>query len=558
MAAGSRGAFFIPFAKGELIMPDFFYQEPFPLGQDDTKYRKLEGSEQYVSTVKCDGREVLKVNPEGLTFLANQAFRDVSFLLRPEHNEQVAKILRDPEAPPNEKGVAIAFLRNAEVAANFDLPICQDTGTATIVAKKGENVFTGCNDAELLSKGVYKTYTEENLRYSQTVALDMYTEKNTGTNLPAQIDIYAEPGDKYKFLFVTKGGGSANKTYLFQETKALLTPDKLEEFLVQKMKTLGTAACPPYHLAFAIGGTSAEACLKTVKMASTKYYDSLPTTGNEHGQAFRDVELEERLQKRAEKLGIGAQFGGKYFTHDVRVVRLPRHGASCPVGMGVSCSADRNIKAKITKEGMFLEEMDRNPGRLIPEQYRRKHDHGVKVDLNQPMEAILAELTKHPVATPLLLSGTIVVGRDIAHAKFKELLDAGKPLPEYLKKHPIYYAGPAKTPKGKPSGSFGPTTAGRMDSYVDLLQSHGGSMVMIAKGNRSQQVTDACKKHGGFYLGSIGGPAALLAEENIKKVECIDYPELGMEAVWKIEVVDFPAFILVDDKGNDFFKQLGC
>jgi len=539
-------------------MPEFVYQEPFPLGKDDTKYRKLDGSEKFVSTSSCDGREILKVDPEGLSFLANQAFRDVSFLLRPKHNEQVAKILSDPEAPPNEKGVAVAFLRNAEVAANFELPVCQDTGTATIVAKKGENVFTGCNDAEMLSKGVYKTYTEENLRYSQTVALDMYTEKNTGTNLPAQIDIYADGKDQYKFLFVTKGGGSANKTYLFQETKALLNPGKLEDYLVEKMKTLGTAACPPYHLAFAIGGTSAEACLKTVKMASTKYYDSLPTTGNEHGRAFRDVELEEKLQKRAEKLGIGAQFGGKYFTHDVRVVRLPRHGASCPVGMGVSCSADRNIKAKISKDGMFLEEMDRNPGRLIPEQYRRKHDHGVKLDLNQPMETILAELTKHPVATPLLLSGTIVVGRDIAHSKFKELLDAGKPLPDYLKKHPIYYAGPAKTPKGKPSGSFGPTTAGRMDSYVDLLQSHGGSLVMIAKGNRSQQVTDACKKHGGFYLGSIGGPAALLAEENIKKVECIDYPELGMEAVWKIEVEDFPAFILVDDKGNDFFKQLGC
>jgi len=537
-------------------MPEFFYQDPFPLGRDDTRYRKLEGSEKYVSTVDFDGQKILKIDPEALTVISNEAFRDVSFLLRAEHNEQVAKILSDPEAPGNEKGVAVAFLRNAEVAAQFELPTCQDTGTATIVAKKGQNVFTGCNDAEKLSKGVFKTYTEENLRYSQTVPLDMYTEKNSGTNLPAQIDIYADQGDAYKFLFVTKGGGSANKTYLFQETKALLNPEKLEKFLVDKMKTLGTAACPPYHLAFCIGGTSAETCLKTVKMASTKYYDSLPTAGNEHGQAFRDIELENKIQKKAEELGIGAQFGGKYFTHDVRIVRMPRHGASCPVGMGVSCSADRNIKAKITREGLFVEEMDRNPGRLIPDKYRGKHDHGVKLDLNQPMAQILAELTKHPVSTPLLLTGTIVVGRDIAHAKFKELLDAGKPLPDYLKKHPIYYAGPAKTPPGKPSGSFGPTTAGRMDSYVGLLQENGGSMVMIAKGNRSQQVTDACKQNGGFYLGSIGGPAALLAEENIKKVECIDYPELGMEAVWKIEVVDFPAFILVDDKGNDFFSAL--
>ncbi|BCR05367.1 fumarate hydratase class I [Desulfuromonas versatilis] len=537
-------------------MPEFKYQDPFPLGKDQTKYRRLEGSEKFVSVANFDGKEVLKVDPEGLTTLANQAFRDVSFLLRPEHNEQVAKILSDPEATMNDKGVAIAFLRNAEVAAKFELPTCQDTGTATIVGKKGQQVWTGVKDEEFLSKGVYKTYTEENLRYSQTIPLDMYKETNSGTNLPAQIDLYASEGMEYKFLFVTKGGGSANKTYLFQETKALLNPESLEKFLVAKMKTLGTAACPPYHLAFAVGGTSAETCLKTVKMASTKYYDALPTTGNEGGQAFRDLELEEKLLKAAQASGIGAQFGGKYFAHDVRVIRLPRHGASCPVGMGVSCSADRNIKAKINKEGLWIEELDRNPGRLIPEAYRRKHEHGVRVDLNQPMAKILAELTKHPVATPLLLTGTIVVGRDIAHAKFKEILDSGKPLPDYLKNHPIYYAGPAKTPKGKPSGSFGPTTAGRMDSYVDLLQANGGSMVMIAKGNRSQQVTDACKKHGGFYLGSIGGPAALLAEENIKKVECIDFPELGMEAVWKIEVVDFPAFILVDDKGNDFFKGL--
>ena len=537
-------------------MADFTYQEPFPLEKDETKYRKIEGSETFVSTDRFNNQEILKVDPEGLTKLAQAAMKNISFMLRPAHNAQVAKILDDPESSANEKGVALAFLKNAEVASKFELPLCQDTGTAIIMGKKGQNVWTGANDAQALSKGVFKTYTEENLRYSQTVALDMYKEKNTGTNLPAQIDLYATPGSEYKFLFIAKGGGSANKTYLFQETKALLNPKTLETFLVEKMKTLGTAACPPYHLAFAIGGTSAEANLKTVKLASAKYYDELPTTGNDHGRAFRDVELEEKLQQAAQNLGIGAQFGGKYFTHDIRIIRLPRHGASCPVGMGVSCSADRNMKAKINKEGLWLEELDADPGRLIPEKYRARHDHGVKLDLNRPMKEVLAELTKHPVGTSLQLTGTIVVGRDIAHAKFKEILDSGAALPEYLKKHPIYYAGPAKTPKGKASGSFGPTTAGRMDSYVDLLQSHGGSMVMIAKGNRSKQVTDACKKHGGFYLGSIGGPAAILAEENIKKVECIDYPELGMEAVWQIEVVDFPAFILVDDKGNDFFSNL--
>lgn len=537
-------------------MVDFTYQEPFPLGKDETRYRKIAGSETFVSTDLWNNREILKIDAAGLTTLAQAAMKDVSFLLRSAHNEQVAKILDDPAASANEKGVALAFLKNAEVAARFELPLCQDTGTAIIMGKKGENVWTGVNDAEALSKGVFLTYTKENLRYSQTVALDMYKEKNTGTNLPAQIDLYATPGSEYKFLFIAKGGGSANKTYLFQETKALLNPQTLEAFLVAKMKTLGTAACPPYHLAFVIGGTSAETNLKTVKLASAKYYDELPTSGNEHGRAFRDVELEAKLQQAAQNLGIGAQFGGKYFTHDIRVVRLPRHGASCPVGMGVSCSADRNMKAKINKDGLWLEELDTAPGRLIPAKYRVKHEHGVRLDLNRPMPEVLADLTRHPVGTMLLLSGTIVVGRDIAHAKFKEILDSGAALPEYLQKHPIYYAGPAKTPAGKPSGSFGPTTAGRMDSYVDLLQSHGGSMVMIAKGNRSQQVTDACKKHGGFYLGSIGGPAAILAEENIKKVECIDYPELGMEAVWQIEVVDFPAFILVDDKGNDFFSSL--
>jgi len=535
----------------------FVYQDPYPLGKESTNYRKIEGSEQYVTVEQFAGKDVVRVCPEALAILANEAMRDVSFLLRPEHNESVAKILRDPEASMNDKGVALAFLRNAEISANFELPICQDTGTATIVAKKGQQIWTGGKDEEYLSKGVYKTYTEENLRYSQTVALDMYEEINTGTNLPAQIDIQAVDGDYYKFLFMAKGGGSANKTSLFQETKALLTPDSLLKFLVGKMKYLGTAACPPYHIAVVVGGTSADACLKAVKLASAKYLDELPTKGNEHGQAFRDIELEEKLLQEAYKLGIGAQFGGKYFAHDIRVIRLPRHGASCPLAMAVSCSADRNIKAKITREGLFVEEMDRNPGRFIPEQYRGKHSHGVKIDLNQPMKDILAELSKHPVSTPLLLNGTIVVGRDIAHAKFKEIIDSGKPVPEYLLKHPIYYAGPAKTPKGKASGSFGPTTAGRMDSYVDLLQSKGASLIMIAKGNRSQQVTDACNKYGGFYLGSIGGPAAVLAEENIKKVECIDFPELGMEAVWKIEVEDFPAFILVDDKGNDFFKQLG-
>jgi len=538
-------------------MPEFSYQDPFPLGKDTTKYRLL--TKEHVSTTKFDGKEILKVDPEGLAFLAHQALRDVSFLLRPEHLEQVAAILSDPEASPNDRGVTIALLRNAEVAANFILPLCQDTGTETIVGKKGQQVWTGARDEEFLSKGVHKMYTEENMRYSQTLPLTMYEEVNSGTNLPAQIDLYATEGAEYKFLFVTKGGGSANKMYLFQETKALLNPVSLEKFLVEKMKTLGTAACPPYHLAFVVGGASAEACLKTVKLASTKYLDNLPTSGNKGGQAFRDVELEGKILKAAHKSGYGAQFGGKYFALDVRIIRLPRHGASCPVGMGVSCSADRNGKAKINKDGIWLEELERNPGRLIPAKYRGKHEHGVvKVNLNRPMKEILAELTKYPVTTQLSLSGTIIVGRDIAHAKLKERIDQGKGLPQYIKDHPIYYAGPAKTPKGMPSGSFGPTTAGRMDSYVDLFQSNGGSLVMIAKGNRSKAVSDACKKHGGFYLGSIGGPAALLAQENIRKVEVLEYPELGMEAIWKIEVEDFPAFILVDDKGNDFYRQIAC
>jgi len=538
-------------------MPEFSYQDPFPLGKDDARYRLL--TKEYVSTAKFDGKEILKVDPEGLAFLSHQALRDVSFLLRPGHLEQVAAILGDPQASPNDRGVTIALLRNAEVAANFILPLCQDTGTATIVGKKGQQVWTGAMDEEYLSKGVHKMYTEENMRYSQTVPLTMYEEVNSGTNLPAQIDLYATQGDEYKFLFVTKGGGSANKMYLYQETKALLNPASLEKFLVEKMKTLGTAACPPYHLAFVVGGTSAEACLKAVKLASTKYFDHLPTSGNTGGRAFRDVEMEEKLLKAAQQSGYGAQFGGKYFALDVRVIRLPRHGASCPVGMGVSCSADRNVKAKINKEGIWLEELERNPGRLIPAKYRGKHEHGVvKIDLNRPMKEILAELTKYPVTTQLSLNGTIIVGRDIAHAKLKERIDKGEGLPQYIKDHPIYYAGPAKTPKGMPSGSFGPTTAGRMDSYVDLFQSHGGSLVMIAKGNRSKAVSDACRKHGGFYLGSIGGPAALLAQENIKKVDVLEYPELGMEAIWKIEVEDFPAFILVDDKGNDFYQQIAC
>jgi fumarate hydratase class I len=508
-----------------------------------------------LTVTSFEGRDILKVDPEALAYLANQAMRDVSFLLRREHNEMVAAILSDPEASANEKGVAIALLRNAEVAARFELPFCQDTGTAAIIAKKGELVWTGVKDEEFLSRGVFKTYTEENLRYSQMVPLDMYREINSGTNLPAQIDIYATSGSEYEFLFIAKGGGSANKTFLFQESKALLNPESLEKYLIDRMKGLGTAACPPYHLVFVIGGASAESCLKTVKLASAKYLDSLPSEGDKHGRAFRDKEMEKRILEAAGRLSIGAQFGGKYFAHDVRVIRLPRHGASCPVGMGVSCSADRNIRAKINREGVWIEELDRDPGSLIPDAYRKRRDHGVRIDLNRPMREILAELTKYPVATPMLLSGTIIVCRDIAHARFKEIVDRGEPLPEYLLNHPIYYAGPAKTPPGKPSGSFGPTTAGRMDSYVDLLQSRGASLIMIAKGNRGHHVTSACKRYGGFYLGSIGGPAALLAEENIKDVDCIDFPELGMEAVWKIRVVDFPAFMLVDDKGNDFFAE---
>ncbi len=536
--------------------PAFVYQDPFPLGKDDTVYRLL--SKEGVSTTTFEGQEILKVAPEALAFLAAQALRDCSFLLRTKHLQQVAAILQDPEASENDRYVALTLLKNAEIAAEGILPFCQDTGTATIIGKKAQGVWTGANDAEWLSRGVYDCYTKENLRYSQTAPLDLWKEVNTGTNLPAQIDLYATEGSAYEFLFVAKGGGSANKTFLFQETKALLNPKSLEAFIIDKMKYLGTAACPPYHLVFVIGGTSAEACLKTVKLASTKYLDTLPTTGNEHGRAFRDVEMEKKVLTLAQQTGIGAQFGGKYFALDVRIIRLPRHGASCPVGMGVSCSADRNIKAKINRDGIWLEQLETDPGRFIPAGERTiKNDRVVRIDLNQPMDAIRAELSRHPVTTRVLLTGPLVVARDIAHAKLKERLDAGQGLPDYFKNHPVYYAGPAKTPQGYASGSFGPTTAGRMDAYVDLFQSHGGSMVMLAKGNRGPQVTKACKDHGGFYLGSIGGPAAILAKENIRKVELLEYPELGMEAVWKIEVEDFPAFILVDDKGNDFFVN-GC
>ncbi len=536
--------------------PAFEYQDPLPLGTDETDYRLL--STEGVSTTSFEGREILKLAPETLAFLTQQAFHDTSFMLRTKHLEQVAAILSDTEASDNDRYVALTLLKNAEIAARGILPMCQDTGTAAVFAKKGEQVWTGANDAAWISRGVYDCFTKENLRYSQTAPLDMWKEVNTGTNLPAQIDVMATEGAKYEFLFVAKGGGSANKMFLFQETKALLNPKSFEKFVSDKLPLLGTAACPPYHLVFVVGGTSAEWCMKTLKLASAKYLDALPTTGNEHGRAFRDLAMEEKVLQIARSTGIGAQFGGKYFALDVRVIRLPRHGASCPVAMGVSCSADRNIKAKITTDGIFLEKMEPNPGRFIPEAMRTlRDDNIVRIDLNRPMADVLAELSKYPVTTRVSLSGPLIVARDIAHAKLKERIDAGEGLPQYLKDHPVYYAGPAKTPTGYASGSFGPTTAGRMDSYVDLFQANGGSMVMLAKGNRSGQVTQACKRHGGFYLGSIGGPAAILAKENIKKVELLEYPEFGMEAVWKIEVEDFPAFILVDDKGNDFFAN-GC
>ncbi len=535
---------------------EFKYAPMFQLGKDDTEYYLL--TKEGVSVSEFEGTPILKVTPDALTRMANAAFRDVSFLLRRSHNMQVAKILRDPEASDNDKYVALTFLRNAEVAAKGKLPLCQDTGTAIIHGEKGQQVWTNFCDEEALSKGVFKTYTEENLRYSQNAPLDMYNEVNTKCNLPAQIDIEATEGMEYRFLMVTKGGGSANKTYLYQETKARIqNPGTLVPFLVEKMKTLGTAACPPYHIAFVIGGTSAEKNLLTVKLASTHYYDSLPTTGDATGRAFRDTELEKELLKEAYKIGLGAQFGGKYMAHDIRVVRLPRHGASCPIGLGVSCSADRNIKAKINKDGIWIEKMDDKPYELIPEELRNAGEgDAVKIDLNQPMDKVCEILSQYPVSTRLSLNGTIIVGRDIAHAKIKARLDAGEPMPQYLKDHPIYYAGPAKTPVGMACGSMGPTTAGRMDPYVYEFQENGASRIMLAKGNRSDEVTRACKDHKGFYLGSIGGPAAILAQNNIKSIECVEYPELGMEAIWKIEVENFPAFILVDDKGNDFFKQL--
>jgi fumarate hydratase class I len=532
----------------------FYYQDPFPLGPDSTEYELL--TRNHVSVADFEGRAMLKVAPEGLTLLAAEAIKAVNFMLRPAHLAQVAAILDDPEATENDRMVALMLLRNAEIAAHGILPFCQDTGTATIVGKKGQQVWTGCDDAEWFSKGIWETYRRENLRYSQTAPMTMYEEVNTRTNLPAQIDLQAVPGDEYRLLFVSKGGGSANKTFLYQETKALLQPERLRRFCMEKMLSLGTAACPPYHLVFVIGGTSAEQCLKTVKLASTKYLDTLPDSGNEHGRAFRDKALEEELLALARETGIGAQFGGKWFALDVRVVRLPRHGASCPVGIGVSCSADRQAKAKITREGIFIEKLEKNPGRFIPAAKADWKFKGVPVNLDLGMEETLRTLDKYPVTTALALSGTIIVARDIAHAKLKEILEKEGDLPDYFKRFPVYYAGPAKTPHGLPTGSFGPTTAGRMDSYVDLFQSHGGSMVMLAKGNRSQAVTDACRKHGGFYLGSAGGPAALLAQEHIRSQEVVAFPELGMEAVWKITVENFPAFILIDNKGNDFFTKL--
>jgi fumarate hydratase class I len=532
---------------------DFIYQDPYPLSKDDTQYKKI--SSEFVKVEKLGDREILTIDPKGLELLSEVAMNDVSFMLRTKHLKSLANILEDPEATDNDRFVAYNLLQNASVAIEGELPSCQDTGTAIVMAKKGENVYTGVEDAEWLSKGIFNTYEKKNLRYSQIVPISMFEEKNSGSNLPAQIDIYSKKGDSYEFLFLAKGGGSANKTFLYQKTKSLLNEKGMEEFVREKIKDLGTSACPPYHLALVIGGTSAEANLATVKKASAGYLDHLPTSGNMSGQAFRDLEWEKRVQQICQESAIGAQFGGKYFTHDVRVIRLPRHAASCPVGLGVSCSADRNIKGKITKEGIFVEQLETNPAQFLPEVAPHLAP-AVEIDLNQPMQDILAELTKYPIKTRLKLSGTVIVARDIAHAKIKELLEAGKPMPEYFKNHPIYYAGPAKTPEGMASGSFGPTTAGRMDPYVDEFQAAGGSMIMLAKGNRSQQVTDACAKHGGFYLGSIGGPAAILAKDNILKVEVVDFEELGMEAVRKITVKDFPAFIITDDKGNDFFANL--
>ena len=535
-------------------MSAFIHHEMVPLGADDTSYRSL--TAEHVSQIDAGGRSILKIEPAALTLLTAQAFEDSAHLLRTRHLQQLAKILEDPEASDNDRYVAYELLKNANIAAGRVLPMCQDTGTAIIMGKKGEAVWVDGNDEAAISAGVMQTYTQSHLRYSQMAPLSMYEEVNTGSNLPAQIELYADKGNAYKFLFVAKGGGSANKAFLFQQTRALLNPDSMMSFLEEKVKTLGTAACPPYHLAVVIGGPSAEFTMKMVKLASCRYLDTLPTSGNEHGQAFRDLELETQIHKMTQGLGIGAQFGGKYFCHDVRVIRLARHGASCPVGIGVSCSADRQILGKITSAGVFLEQLETNPARFMPD-IREDQLGGdlVEIDLNRPMDDIRATLGGHPIRTRLSLSGPMIVARDIAHAKLKERIDAGDGLPDYVKDHCIYYAGPAKTPEGYASGSFGPTTAGRMDSYVGLLQSHGASMVMLAKGNRSRQVTEACKAHGGFYLGSIGGPAARLAQDCITGVECVEYPELGMEAIWRIEVRNFPAFIVVDDKGNDFFAE---
>ena len=534
-------------------MPEFHYEPTLQLSDDDTAYRLL--TRDGVSVIEAAGRRFLKVEPDVLRQLARQAFIDISFYLRTSHLKRLREELDDPEASDNDKFVIYTHLQNAVVAAAGQLPTCQDTGTAVVIGKKGQYVLTDADDAEYLSRGIYEVYQEKNLRYSQLAPLSMFTEKNTATNLPAQIDISAEPGDAYKFLFMAKGGGSANKMYLYQATPAVLNQKDLEVFVRSKLKEIGTSACPPYHLAVVVGGTSAETTMKTLKLATTGYLDHLPTTGNESGRAFRDLGWERRILKATQESRIGAQFGGKYFAHDVRVIRLPRHAASMPIGIGVSCSADRQIKAKITAEGAFLEQLETNPGRFLPAEQPRLAPP-VKIDLNMGMERVRKILSQFPVKTRVELTGTLIVARDAAHARIKQLLDAGKPMPQYFKDHPIYYAGPAKTPAGMPSGSFGPTTAGRMDSFVDLFQSHGGSMVMIAKGNRSKQVTEACKRHGGFYLGSIGGPAAILAQSNIRKVELVDFEELGMEAIRKIEVVDFPAFIVVDDKGNDFFEEL--
>ncbi len=535
-------------------MGDFNYEKPFQHSRDVTKYRRI--SADHVRMTECCGRKILQVQPEALRTLARQAFADVNFYLRTTHLEKLAKILRDPEATDNDRFVAWVMLRNSVISAEGKLPWCQDTGTAIVMAWKGEDVYTGIDDALHLSRGIWETYNEKNLRYSQIVPSSMFEEKNTGSNLPAQIDIASCPGDEYRFLFIAKGGGSANKTFLYQQSKSLLNESSLSKFIREKIEDIGTAACPPYHLALVIGGTSAEMTLKTVKLASAGWLDDLPTSGNSAGRAFRDLEWEEKVEKICREYGAGAQFGGKYFVHDVRVIRLPRHAASCPVGIGVSCSADRNITGKITAEGIFIEQLETEPGKFLPEK-TPEFDKPVEINLERPMKEILAELSKHPVKTRLSLTGTLIVARDIAHARIKQLLDEGKPMPDYFKNHPVYYAGPAKTPAGMASGSFGPTTAGRMDPYVDLFQSLGGSMIMLAKGNRSQQVTDACKKYGGFYLGSVGGPAAILAAENIVSVEVVDFEDLGMEAVRKIVVRNMPAFILTDDKGNDFYKAVG-